>query len=342
MEKRYWIYLTAGLLAAAAVWIFYLSREVLSPFIFAGIFAYILNPIVTLLSKKAHLPRSAAILVVYVAIVGLITVLSVYTGRQIVAETREFAREAKVILNDIEAGRTEFPLWLEPYIGEISQSVRNSVNISSQQVIRFFSGALSSILNIFIFVLTLFYFLKEGGEAVAYLRNLCPPDKRKQLAVAVGKINQVLTNYLLAQLSLVLLMSTVTTLVFVLLGVKYALILGIIVGLAELVPVIGPTVALVTVVFISTIGGGAGALDLPVYYEPVIVGLAYLLINQLENILIVPQITGRMVALHPLLILASVLIGGHLFGAIGFLVAVPLVASAKVVLEYVYGTKKAL
>ena len=80
-------------------------------------------------------------------------------------------------------------------------------------------------------------------------------------------------------------------------------------------------------------------MDLPIYYEPVLIGLVYVLINQLENILIVPQVTGRMVRLHPLLILASVLIGGHLFGALGFLVAVPLVATVKVVVEHVLRVK---
>ena len=339
IERNHWLYLVFGVLAILVAWILFLSREILSPFIFAGIFAYILNPVISFLSRKAHLPRSAAILIVYILIVGLIAVLGVYVGRQIVTETRDFTHEARLILFDIESGQTEFPSWLAPYTPEISQAVRNSINISSQQVIRLFSGAVSSLLNIFIFGVALFYFLKEGEGLISYLHNLLPKDKKNEVAAALEKINRVLANYLLAQLSLVLFMATIASLVFTLMGMKYALILGVIVGFAELVPVVGPTIAFVTVVFVSTIGGGARSLDLPIYYEPVLIGLVYVLINQLENILIVPQVTGRMVRLHPLLILASVLIGGHLFGALGFLVAVPLVATVKVVVEHVLRVK---
>lgn len=332
IEPRKLVYLGLGLITVLAL---YLSWAILVPFIFAAIFAYVLNPLVSILAIRGHLSRSAAILVVYTAIIVLISVLSVYVGGRIVSETRDFTHEARIILNDIETGQTEFPVWLEPYTGEISQAARNSITISSQQVIRFFSGALSSLFNIFIFILALFYFLKDGGGFINYLQNLFPPDKRAEIGVATDKINRVLTNYLLAQLSLVLLMAVVTSIVFTLLGVKYALILGVVVGLAELIPVIGPTIAFVTVVFISTIGGGAHNLSFLIYYEPILIGLVYVLINQLENILIVPQITGRMVQLHPLLILASVLVGGHLFGTVGFLIAVPVVASIKVVIDHV-------
>ncbi len=332
MTKRYLIYAVIG---GTLCWLFYLGREALSPFILAAIFSYLLNPVVSFLSQKSKLPRSLSIIIVYIIIVILLTTLGFYVGRRIVVETREFASEARSLLFDLETGRESLPSWLTPYTGEISQTIRHSITISSQQVVRLFSGAMSSLLNFFIFVLALFYFLKEGRGFLGSLQNFLPADKRAEFSVGLQKVNRVLGNYFLAQFSLVGLMAVTSTIIFSALGVRYALILGIIVGPAELIPIIGPTAAFISVVFVGAIGGGAAALDLPIYYEPLLIGLVYLLLNQLENILVVPQVTGRMVRLHPLVILVSVLLGGHLFGATGFLLAVPLVASIKVILEHV-------
>lgn len=305
-----------GLVLAVAGWLFFLSREILSPFILAAIFAYLLGPAVRFLEEKTKLPKTLAILIVYLGILSVLVFVGIKVGVKLAQEVSDFALEARIFLTDPEAEKAILPEWLSPYSQELITAIRSSINVSSQQVVRFFSGAVSSLLSIFVFLLTLFYFLKDGEKLIS----------RVGFSDALLKIDKVLSNYFLAQFFLVVFMSTVCTIVFSLLGIKYALILGILAGLAELIPIVGPTIAFLSIIFVTLTSGGG---------NPILVGFIYLLINQLENIIVVPQITGRMVQLHPVVIMASVLIGGNLFGAVGVLIAVPLVAAFKVILEHV-------
>ncbi len=316
--------------------ILYLAGETLSPFVFAAVFAYLLNPLVSFLTRRFFLPRTLAIIVVYLGILFLLSTTGIYLGKQLLTETQDFARDARGVISDLETGNStkNIPGWLAPYLLEGISSLRNSINFSSQQAVKVLSGTISSITSVFVFLIALFYFLKDGEVFLGSLRNSVPENIKKESIAVLVKVRAVLNNYLRAQLLLVGLMAIVGTILFSILEVRYALMLGIIIGLAEIIPIIGPIFALISVIFISSIGGGIGATYFDPFLEIPMAGLIYVSLNQVENILIVPQITGRMVELHPLLILASVLIGGQLFGAAGFLLAVPTVASGKVVLNH--------
>lgn len=311
--------------------IIYFGRETLSPFIVAAIFAYLLNPLVTLLAGKFKLSRTVSILIVYLGILTTTFTLGIYLGRQLILESQDFAH--RIELGDLSHS---LPSWFLPYFSEAVVSFRSSVNFSSQQAVRVLSGTIASITSTFVFLIALFYFLKDGGIFIKSLEDSLPTNIKKEFLAVIEKIRNVLSNYLRAQLFLVLLMTFVGSILFSLLGVRYALILGTIIGLAEIIPIIGPIFAFISILTVTAIGGGIGNLFMDPVIEIILAGLVYIFLNQLENILVVPQVTGRMVELHPLLILASVLIGGQLFGAVGFLLAVPVVASGKVLANHLH------
>lgn len=326
------VYMVVGI---GGLLLLYLSREVVAPFVVAGIFAYLLDPVVSFLAEKVRLPRGLAILVVYLAIISALVGIGIFLGGKLVAETREFAHDARVILGSWEREKLDLPRQLAPILYNLSTTLGSSISFSAQQIVRFFSGAVESLFSFFVFLFALFYFLKERQTILSSLLRVFPAEYRVEFDIVMRKISLVLGGYLRAQLFLVLFMGSVTYVALTLLQIKYGLLLAVIAGLAELVPMLGPTLAFVTIFLGTILGGGSAVLSVPFIYHPAIVGLVYTILNQVENILVVPQVTGRSVHLHAMVILAAVLVGGHLFGALGFLIAVPVVATAKVVLSHV-------
>ncbi len=321
-------------LLALGGWFLYLGREVLPPFLFAAVFAYLLNPTVNFLSHRVRLPRTVAVLIVFLIIIVFLGGAGYFLGGKLVTESKEFASEGKLLLINAQSEAAGLPSWMAPSVHDLTESVKNSINFSSEEIVRFFSNAISSLVSFFIFLFILFYFLKDGKRFFESLENLLPGNSKIEFAIVSRKVNQILGNYLRAQFSMIILMATITTILLSLWGVKYSFILGLVAGIAEIVPFVGPGFAFTTISLVVALTGGTGFLSLPTIQEGLVVGLSYLLINQLQNNFVTPQVTGRMVKLHPLLVLASVLVGGHLFGVVGILFAVPAVAAFKVVLEH--------
>jgi predicted PurR-regulated permease PerM len=334
LKSKYLIYL---LITGISAWFLYLAREILAPFVLAAVFAYLLNPLVSILDQRLKIRRDLSIFIVYLVIFAVLIFAGGVIGRKLVQETRDFAAEARVNLTILERGEeiANLPDWVAPYVPELITSLRHSVSFSSQQAVKVFSGAIESLAALFVFFMGLFYFLKDGQKFFGQIEKLFPGGSRIEFGIVIRKVNQILGNYLRAQSLLIGIMFIANFVAFSLLGSKYSLIIGLVAGLAEIIPIVGPTAAFLFILLVTIISGGLPNIGLQVFYEIPLAGLIYLLINQLENALVVPQITGRMVALHPVLVLLSVLIGGHLFGALGFLVAVPLVASVKVILDHI-------
>ena len=128
-------------------------------------------------------------------------------------------------------------------------------------------------------------------------------------------------------------MSVLTYMALSILGVPYALILAVFTGFAEIIPFIGPVIAASIAVFVAatdtTIRFG-----LTPFTEMLLVIGIYTVLRQMEDLFIIPNVMGRLTKLHPLAVLFAVLAGGHLFGPIGLVLAVPVAATIKVVVEY--------
>lgn len=330
-KPRYIVYVA---LLAIGGWFLYLGREVLPPFTFAAVFAYLLNPIVDFLSNRLRVPRSLAVLVVFLLIFFFLGSLGYFFGGRLVSESKDFAAEGKILLVNAQKEAADLPSWTAPYVHDLTETIKNSINFSSDEVVRFFSNALSSVVSFFTFLFILFYFLKDGRRFFESLENLLPGNSRIEFAIVSRKVNLILGNYLRAQFTLVTLMAAMVTILLSLWGTKYSLILGLVAGVAEIVPFVGPGFAFIAISLVVALTGGTGLLVLPTIQEGLIIGLSYLFLNQLQNSFISSQVTGRLVKLHPLLVLMAVLVGGHLFGVFGILFAVPVVAAFKVILDH--------
>lgn len=314
------------------VWFFYLEREILTPFVLAAIVAYLLNPVVNFLTHKVRLPRTLSIISIYAVIIVGLAFIGGWLVTRIIDESEELARLLKEFLSLVRSEIAGLPPWLQDFVSEPIKSLQTSIT-KPQFFLPFFSGALSGFFQTLIFLFATFYLLKEGGKTLERLTLFLSGDYRVEAQVLLRKMNSVLNKYLRGQLLLVLIMATISFIGLSILGVKFSLLLALLIGLAEIVPVFGPIVA-GTVASFFAIFDGVSRFGIEPIYEGLLVLLGYFTLNQIENYLIVPHIMGKITRIHPLIILFSVLAGGHLFGILGLILAVPIVAALRILLEY--------
>lgn len=319
----------------------FLERAILTPFILAAIFAYLFNPLVTGLSEKTKVNRLFFIILLYVLLFAIVGWGGTILTKQAFREAAELTRESQTLLANADNQIAALPPFVQDALRDAFASVREAFTIEPRNLLPIFSGAFSRVLATITFLFASFYFLKDGKRFIDNLLLLFAGEQKLELEILLRRINAVLGDYLRGQLAIVLLMAVFGLMLFTLLGVKFSLLLAITIGLAEIVPMIGPIIAGAVTVLVGTFDG-VSRFGLPAGYDGLLILGAYVLLNQIENYLIVPQIMGKATKLHPLLVFFAVLAGGHLFGILGFILAVPVAATLRIVFEYLFdklGTK---
>jgi predicted PurR-regulated permease PerM len=193
--------------------------------------------------------------------------------------------------------------------------------------------AFSRILSFIIFLFAAFYFLKEGRKMFDKMLNFVPNDFKIEADILIRRVNAVLGGYLRGQIFLIVLVSFTLFICLSILGVKFALILAVFSGFAEIVPIIGPIVA-ASVAALAAYLGGASNFNLPPLQIALIVVAIYTIVRQLQDYLVNPYVMGRITKLHPLIILFAVISGEHIAGVMGLILAVPIAGVIKIIFEY--------
>lgn len=315
------------------VWFMYIERAILTPFILAAIFAYIFNPVVDFFYHKVKLPRTISIFIIYLLIMGSIIFLSVVLTRRIIDESSELKDYVTNLINATKQQANMLPDFIQPLINETLVSLEKSKIFSTESIFILFPKAISRIVSLFIFLFSAFYFLKEGRSMIDKLLNLVPNKNRIEVEIIARRINAVLGGYLRGQILLIFIVSLVLFAALSVLGIKFALILAIFSGFAEVIPIIGPITATSVAALVAFVTGSAN-FSLNPMQSAIIVIIVYFTVRQIQDYFITPYVMGRISKLHPLIVLFAVLAGGHIWGVMGFVLAVPIAASIKIILQF--------
>lgn len=318
VSRRHFSYFFLGALILFAI---YAGWEVASPFFIAGVVAYLLNPLVSFLSQKLRFPRTASIFLIYSILLGLIAVSVYNLSFQIAQESKELVHNAALQISAL-------PGWIQPAAIDFMDSL-------NKKAITYLPGALNRTVSFLVFLVATFYFLKDGHSFQNNFLKIFPGKLKEEIGEIIQKINKVLGNYLRGQLLVILITSTLVYLGLILIGVRYALVLSLLTGFLGIIPFIGMITATSVTVFVAFTDQFSRLGMDPVIEILAIVSL-FVVLNQLNDLFISPHIMGKVTKIHPLVIMFCVLAGGHLFGIIGYIVAVPVVASIKVVLDHLF------
>ncbi len=190
----------------------------------------------------------------------------------------------------------------------------------------------------FSFLLMLFYtyfITVDGRKLRPWVQSLFKPEYQPELSELGHRINRVWQSFFRGQLTLSLVIGGITLVVGLIIGLPSAFALAIIAGVMEAVPTLGPVIAAIPAVIMAFTQGSSVLPVSNLTFALITLG-AYILIQQLENMLIVPRVMGSALELHPMVVLVGVVIGASFAGVLGIFLAAPSLATLKVVLNYTH------
>lgn len=321
------------LLTLLTLWFLFLESAILTPFVLAGIFAYVFNPVVNFLSKKIQFPRTFSVIIIYAIIIGAIILLGMFLSGRILEESSDLSTYIRDIVMLINDQIKTLPDWMQPAAKDAAAAIQKSKVFSPEYLFTLFPQALSRIVSFLLFLFAGFFFLREGGTMIERLLAIVPSNYKIEVEILIRRINAVLSGYLRGQLFMVFLVSLVLFIALSIVGVRFSLILAIFSGVAEIVPIVGPIVATSIAAFVALFGGVSN-FGLSPFQGAITVIIIYTVTRQLQDYFIIPFVMGRITKLHPLVILFSVIAGEHLLGPLGLMLGVPIAAVFRILLEY--------
>ena len=325
-------------IAAAIVFLVWLLAPILAPFLFAGILAYILDPIVERLTNR-YFPRTFAALLVMLVALGLLVALLLVVLPLLYRETQLLVQKLPALLDwlNLHAApwlkeRLNVDLSLD--VASVKDMARDAFSANEDLAKRLLHSlgvgglaVIGFVVNLVLVPVVLFYLLRDWNGLLATLQGLVPPRARPRLVGMAGEIDAVLAEYLRGEMLVIFIMSTYYCVALSLTGLDFALPIGIITGLAVLVPYVGITVGL----FLAT---AAALLQFDSLGGLLWVWLAIGIGQGLEGMAVTPLIVGNRIGLHPVAVIFALLAFGQVFGFFGVLLALPASAALLVGLRH--------
>jgi predicted PurR-regulated permease PerM len=333
--------IAAGVIISGAL-VFYRVRSVLGPLALAMLLAYILNPLVGLL-RKAKISRTGATIIVYLllifALVAFPSILVPPLVQQLVSINVDFAAILDHLRQLIVGYRTVeflgFSIDLYRVFADIRGELATFVGSLASQSVAILLGAASSALWLIFILIICFYLLKDTDRITSYLGGLAPPGYQEELSQLVKAIGQIWDSFLLGQIILSSAVGGITAATMWVVGVKNALLLGILAGILEIIPNLGPVLAALPAVALAFFLGSEHLALSNGWFALLVAGL-YVAIQQVENNFLVPRIIGRSVNLHPVVVIVGTIVGAMVGGILGIFLAAPVLGSARILGAYLY------
>lgn len=336
--------------------------DVLPILVVAAVLTFLLNPLTNVLERSFGGRRGLAIVVTFIVVVLLFGVALLVIFPTLFNELQNFIDTLPELLEEVRVWLDQFlnqPIVLlgqtivpaeqlgqflgTPENGEAAQSIdlvsaaRSFLGSLTGPAFSIVGSAFRTIINL-IFLLTLmFYLLRDGRRFIDAVVEFTQPDYRNDARRLFYELGQVWNAYLRGQLILCVFIGVVVFFAATLLGVPNPLVLGLISGLLEFVPNLGPFMALVPAALLALVSQSS---TLPFLEGPafaLVVIVVWTLIQNIESMIVVPRVMGGSLNLHPVVVIIGVLAGASFAGALGVVLAAPAIASVRLLLHYIYG-----
>jgi len=346
ISPRVALLITAGAIAGLVLW---MARDSIRPFILGLLFVYLLDPPVRWLVRRG-LRRTFAILVVYVVGIVLIVEILALTLTPLFNEVMRLIQNFPQLVTQLDDQlkrlgelyqRLEIPVefrqWIDSIIANIREGGGNGGSpVDLSFLLPLITGAgtlLSAIFAYFILPVWVAYILKDKTTLVSQFDQMLPEPWRFDTWAVIKTVERDFGQWVRGQLLLGLAVGLATFVGLIVLGQffpvfgQYAVLLSVIAGLLELVPIIGPIISAVPAVLL-------GATESPAAIVAAL-GL-YFIVQQTENNFLVPKIQGNAVQLHPAVVVFAIIVGGSLAGLLGAILALPMTAAFRDVVRYLF------
>ncbi len=316
----------------------WLSRGVLAWVVIALFLALALDPLVGFIQRRGRLRRGPAIAAAYLLVFAVLAGVGATFVPKLIDEVNGLVQALPGYIHDLTKGRGRLGFLETKY--HIVEKVRQQVNAGGAKRILGLSGTALSITKSVISLVTAgitivflgFFMLLEGRSWVERTYALFPERSQPRARRIGTDVYRTIGGYITGNLLISLIAGVSATVVMLIMGVPFAVALGLVVAIFDLIPLAGATIAgviIVTVAFLHSIPAGVVVLIFVIVYQ------------QIENQFLQPVVYGRTVQLSPLVVLISVLVGAQLAGVIGALAAIPIAGAIQVIVRDYLATRRA-
>ncbi|MDY0944044.1 AI-2E family transporter [Priestia megaterium] len=350
LNNKFVLFLLILLLIGLNIWVFNLISFVFEPFIvlvqtillpliLTGVVYYLTNPIVNLLEKR-RIKRVYSIIILYLVIIAIITLL-------IFAVIPVIRIQGMDLINNFPAYSAEAKLWFKKLIGgAFFNRFQHTTGYSSTDWTNTVIGQLTSFINrlasswrgvvgaitevvlaIVVVPFILFYLLLDGSRLPHYILNLIPTKLRPQSFEMMEEMNHQISSYIRGQVIVSFCIGLLLYIGYLIIGLKYSLVLAIAAAFTSIVPYLGPAIAITPALIVATVTSPA------MLFKMIIV---WTIVQLIEGKFISPQIMGKSLHIHPITIIFIILTAGNLFGLVGIILAVPGYAVLKVIVTHLF------
>ncbi|MCH3910214.1 MAG: AI-2E family transporter [Limosilactobacillus oris] len=354
-EKYYhWLFWPSLLLVIAAlIWVCTKIQFIFQPFltfisvvfvplILSGFLYYMLNPILKLLLKvrlgRFRLNRGVAslllVLMLILIICGGLAMLIPPVVKEITSLVTHLPQTANGLQRQLNDTIQHSPLKnidLTAYYRQFDHQLANYAQVVLKGLSSRIGDVINAVTNITVVTITvpvmLFYMLKDGSKLGPSIQKWLSPHHAKEVDQLLGKMNDTLSSYIAGQVIECLFVAVFTSLGYLLIHQPLALVLGIVAGLCNIIPYIGPYIGIAPALFVSLTMAPQ---------KLILVIIVVIVVQQIDGNVIYPNIIGKTLQIHPLTIILLLLAAGHIAGIAGMILCIPFYAVLKTIAEYFF------
>lgn len=342
MDSGRWFWLIVGTLTLGLL---ILLAPILSPFLIAALLAYLGDPLVDRL-EAWKLSRTLSVSVVFLGIISLILLVFLFLVPVLETQVKRFITRIPEYIDwgtHILIPYLRDTFGVDPSVLEVERLkaaltanwkeaggfIRNAVQSISQ------SGLviLGVIVNLALIPILTFYLLRDWDHLTAYIHDLLPRSVEPTVVTLVRESDEVLGAFLRGQMLVMMALGTIYSVGLGLIGLEFALLIGLLAGVVSFVPYLGFIVG-IGVAGLAVLFQTQDVFDL--FWVLVVFGIA----QAIEGSLLTPLLVGERIGLHPVTVIFAVLAGGQLFGFVGILLALPVAAIIAVVMRHLHDEYK--
>ncbi len=318
-------------------------KTVVLPIVLALVLFYLLRPVLRML-ENFKISRIWGILIIFLGVVGLFTLLIVlvfpFLRSQFQTLVAEFPEYFMQLLTDFDAFlRTSFvgnyysesDFTLDTLLATLPDNIADTLQNAVTGIISGLTGLISTItsviLSIVIVPFILFYLLKDGEKLPEYFLKLLPPRYREDTREVFAEADKQLGAYIQGQLIVAFCIGVMVYIGFLIIGMDYALLLGVLAMVTSVVPYIGPAIAIAPAAIIALVTSP---------FMLVKLAIVWTVVQLVEGNLISPQVMGKTMIVHPVTIIFVLLTAGSLFGIVGVILGIPMYAILRVLISHFY------
>lgn len=322
-------------------WLINRVAAVLPPLIITLVLAYVLSPVADFCSRRLRMNRTLAVALIYLVLVALLITGPALLIPPLISQIQSFVDGLPELIQEIGAFMEQpitfgdFVLDLRDVYEQASATLEGVLSSLASQTINILSNVATALFWTFFILVASFYLVKDAEVILEWVDEVSTPAYREDVRRLRAQIADTWNAFLRGQLILCVVMGLVVGVTMAIIGLPYAWLIGVLFGVLEFVPNIGPTIASIPTVLIAFSEGSSVLHISHTWFAVLVIGVNALL-QQLENNFLVPRIIGHSLNLHPVVVLVAAIIGAHLGGVLGILLAAPVTATLRVLAEYTY------